>query len=121
MAVLSAICRPASSITVGFDSQGRLCGYNAISGRRSQRITTRGASSEKRSRTMNSSVPRAEDSRADAFQSIVSTSSPGWYGRELATSEPIPRRTLLTAPKASPISLRRGTSGKVSSYCADIG
>ena len=53
-----------------------------IDGRRSQRTTTRGASSAKCSRTTNSSEPRASDSRADAYQSILSTSSPGWYGRE---------------------------------------
>src|SRR5215210_7475282 len=78
-------------------------------------MTTRGASSAYRSRTMNSSVPLAEDNRAEAAQSIVSTSSPGWYGRELATSVPVPRRALCTAPNARPISRRRGTSGKVRS------
>ena len=67
-------------------------GKTSISGRRSATTTTRGASSANFSRTMNSSVPRADDSRADAFQSIVSTSSPGRYGREPATSEPGPRR-----------------------------
>src|SRR5919109_647619 len=70
---------------------------------------------------MNSSVPRAEESLAEAAQSIVSTSSPGWYGRELATSDPVPRRTLCTAPKARPISRRRGTSGKVRSVASLTG
>ena len=42
----------------------------AIDGRRSASTTTRGASSAKRSRTMNSSVPRAAERRADAAQSI---------------------------------------------------
>src|SRR5437879_1658841 len=83
-----------------------------IDARRSTRTTTRGASSAKRSRTMNSSVPRAADSRADAAQSIQPTSSPGWYSRVLAMSEPTPRRALRTPPKASPITRRRGTSGK---------
>src|SRR5512134_434543 len=64
---------------------------------------------------MNSSVPCAADRRAEAAQSIASTSSPGWYGRELATSEPVPRRALCTAPNARPISRLRGTSGKVRS------
>ena len=53
-------------------------------------------------------------------QSIASTSSPAWYGRELATSEPGPRRALRSVPNARPISRRRGTSGKVSSYCAAV-
>ena len=70
------------------------------------------AASAKRSRTMNSSVPRAADSRADAAQSIQPTSSPGMYSRVLAMSEPTPRRALRTPPKASPITRRRGTSGK---------
>ena len=67
---------------------------------------------------MNSSLPRAEDRRADAPQSIMSTSSPGRYGLEPATSVPMPRRALCIAPKASPTSRRRGTSGKVSSRSA---
>ena len=67
---------------------------------------------------MNSSVPYAEDSLAEAAQSIASKSSPGWYGRELATSEPFPRLALCALPKASPISRRRGTSGKLSSVGA---
>ena len=56
---------------------------------------------------------RAADRRADAFQSIASTSSPGRYGREPATSEPGPRRALRIAPNARPISRRRGASGNV--------
>src|SRR5919108_1573536 len=61
---------------------------------------------------MNSSVPWAAESFADAAQSIASTSSPGWYCRELATSDPLPRFALWALPKASPIRRRRGTSGK---------
>src|SRR5687768_12565658 len=64
---------------------------------------------------MNSSVSWADDSFAEAAQSIASKSSPGWYGRELATSEPLPRLALCALPKASPISRRRGTSGKMCS------
>src|SRR5918992_2430541 len=64
---------------------------------------------------MNSSVSWAAESFAEAAQSIASTSSPGWYGRELATSDPLPRLALCALPKASPISGRRGTSGKLSS------
>src|SRR5215207_935718 len=64
---------------------------------------------------MNSSVPWAAESLADAAQSMASKSSPGWYGRELATSDPLPRLALCALPKASPISRRRGTSGKLSS------
>jgi hypothetical protein len=81
-------------------------------GRRSQTTITRGASSANRSRTMNSSSARAADRRADAAQSIQATWSPGRYSRELATSEPVPRRALRTPPKARPITRRRGTSGK---------
>ena len=84
-----------------------------IDGRRSQSTTTRGASSAKRSRTTNSSFARAADSFAEAAQSIHATSSPGRYSRELATSEPMPRRALRTPPKASPITRLRGISGKV--------
>src|SRR5436190_14453139 len=64
---------------------------------------------------MNSSWSRAADRRADAFQSIVSTSSPGWYGREPAMSEPVPLRALCIAPNARPTRRRRGTSGNVCS------
>jgi hypothetical protein len=53
---------------------------------------------------MNSSVPRADESRADAFQSIASTSSPGWYGRDPATSDPCPRRALVSPPNERPTS-----------------
>jgi hypothetical protein len=35
---------------------------------------------------MNSSVSRALEMRAEAFQSIARTLSPRWYGRELAIS-----------------------------------
>src|SRR5919109_1181236 len=67
---------------------------------------------------MNSSVPWAAESFADAAQSIASTSSPGWYCRELATSDPLPRFALWALPKASTIRRRRGTSGKLSSVGA---
>src|ERR671936_391330 len=65
----------------------------------------------------NSSAARAEERRADADQSIARTSSPGWYGREPATSEPLPRRALCIPPKDKPTSRRRGTSGKTSVAC----
>src|SRR4249919_628231 len=74
---------------------------------------TLGASSAKRSRTTNSSDPRAVDSLADAAQSIESMSSPGRYGREPATSVPAPRRRLFIVPNERPMTRRRGTSGKV--------
>src|SRR5262249_56727187 len=64
---------------------------------------------------MNSSEPCADDRRADDAQSIERASSPGRYGREPATSEPIPRRTLVIPPNGSPANRRRGASGKVSS------
>src|ERR687897_3840057 len=64
---------------------------------------------------MNSSVPWAAESLADAAQSMASKASPGWYGRALAPSDPLPRLALCALPKASPISRRRGTSGKLSS------
>src|SRR5436190_18197074 len=83
-----------------------------IEARRSVSTTTRGASSAKRSRTMNSSLPRAAERRADAAQSIHPTSSPGRYSRVLATSEPTPRRAERTPPNARPITRRRGISGK---------
>src|SRR5947209_9737263 len=66
---------------------------------------------------MNSSLPCAAESFADAAQSIASTSSPGWYGREPATSLPIPRRALCIAPNATPITRRRAVSGQVRSPC----
>src|SRR2546428_8989299 len=104
----SSAVRSARGLSSGRSSEAPI----DIEGRRSQSATTRGASSAKRSRTMNSSVPRAADRRADAAQSIHPTSSPGRYSRVLATSEPTPRRALRTPPKASPITRRRGTSGK---------
>ena len=55
----------------------------------------------------------ASESRADAYQSIRFTSSPGWYGREPATSDPWPRRWLCRPPNASPSTRRRWMSGKV--------
>src|SRR5581483_1151289 len=67
---------------------------------------------------MNSSEPRAAERRAEAAQSIQPTSSPGRYSRVLATSEPTPRRTLRTPPKASPTTRRRGTSGKTAATSA---
>ena len=74
-----------------------------ICGRRSQTITTLGASSAKRSRTTNSSLPFAVESRADAAQSMESMSSPGRYGREPATSVPEPRRRLRIVPNEMPM------------------
>jgi hypothetical protein len=64
---------------------------------------------------MNSSVARAADKRADAAQSIVSTSSPGLYWREPATSDPVPRLELRIPPNERPISRRLGVSGKTTS------
>ena len=84
----STVCRIASALS----SHGKGGWKNAISGRRSETMTTRGASSANRSRTMNSSRWRADESRAEAAQSIVWRLSPSWYGREPATSEPAPRR-----------------------------
>src|SRR5919108_2652451 len=75
-------------------------------------MTIFGASSAKRSRTTNSSPPRAVERRAEAAQSIESMSSPGRYGREPATSVPAPRRSDFIVPKDSPMTRRRGTSGK---------
>src|SRR5215210_5989899 len=69
---------------------------------------------------MNSADSRAAESFADAAQSMLPMSSPGWYGLELATSDPRPRRALCMLPKASPIRRRCGTSGKVSSVGPDM-
>src|SRR4051794_32112318 len=60
---------------------------------------------------MNSSEWRADDRRADDFQSIVRKWSPGRYGRELATSARPPRRRLVAPPGAVPSRRRRGYSG----------
>src|SRR6188472_3579551 len=98
----------------GLSSQGSPLPKPDISGRRSQTMTTLGASSAKRSRTTNSSLPFAVDNRADAAQSMASMSSPGRYGREPATSVPEPRLRLFIVPNESPITRRRGTSGNVS-------
>ena len=106
--ISSSAVRIACGLSSGRTADARI----DIDGRRSQSATTSGASSAKRSRTMNSSSPRAAESFADAAQSIQATSSPGWYSRALATSDPIPRRALRTPPNASPITRRRGTSGK---------
>ncbi len=103
----------AFRIASGLFSHGQPSGNSDIEGRRSQRTTTRGASSAKCSLTTNSSDPRASESRADAYQSILSTSSPGWYGREPATSEPSPRRMLWSPPNGRPSTRRRGMSGNV--------
>ena len=70
--------RTAPRIASGFCSHGQPSGKIDIDGRRSTSETTRGASSAKCSRTTNSSDPRASDSRADAYQSMRSMSSPGW-------------------------------------------
>src|SRR3954452_18181226 len=83
-----------------------------IDGRRSARTTTRGASSANRSRTMNSSLPRAAERRTEGAQTIQATSSPGRYSRVLAASDPTPRRADRTPPNASPIPRLRGTSAK---------
>src|SRR5688572_3673059 len=74
----------------------------------------RGASSAKRSRTTNSSRPRAVERRADAAQSIEPMSSPGRYGRDPATSVPAPRRTLRAVRTGSPATRGGGTSGEES-------
>ena len=72
-----------------------------------------GACCARYSRTTNSSLPRAAESRAEAAQSIHATWSPGRYGREPTTSSPWPRRTLRRLPNETPTNRRRGTSGKV--------
>jgi hypothetical protein len=77
-------------------------------GRRSATITTAGISSAWRSRTMNSSSSRADERRADAFQSMERKWSPGLYGRELAASARPPRRMLVAPPEVVPTSRRRG-------------
>src|SRR5215210_2308983 len=69
---------------------------------------------------MKSADSRAAESFADAAQSMLPMSSPGWYGLELATSDPRPRRALCMLPKARPIRRRCGTSGKVSSVGPDM-
>src|SRR4029453_3670726 len=74
-------------------------------------MTIFGASSAKRSRTTNSSLPLAVDRRAAAAQSIEYMSSPGRYGFDPATSEPEPRLRLRIVPNESPITRRRGTGG----------
>src|SRR5436305_614229 len=61
-------------------------------------MIARGASSAKRSRTMNASSSREADIRAVAAQSIARMSSPGRYGRDPAISDPVPRR--VSAPAA---------------------
>src|SRR5579862_9033060 len=84
-----------------------------IDGRRSTSRTTRGASSAYRSRTTNSSLPRAVERRALARQSIVEIGSPRTYAREPATSVPWPRRRLGEPPNGSPETRYLGTSGNV--------
>src|SRR3954470_15807566 len=84
-----------------------------MDGRRSATTTTRGDSSANSSWTMNTSLSRAAERRADDGQSIQAASSPIWYSREPATSEPVPRRALLTPPNAGPTTRRRGMSGNV--------
>ena len=69
-APLATIMRPASRTAAGLSSHGSQSGKSAIEGLRSTTTTTRTASSAKWSRTTNSSVPRAVESRADAAQSI---------------------------------------------------
>ena len=106
----SSIARRTAS---GLSSQGSDSPSPDIRGCLSATMTTRGASSAKRSRTMNASSWRASESRADAAQSIACMSSPVWYGREPATSEPEPRRRLRIVPNERPTSRPRGTSGNV--------
>ena len=65
---------------------------------------TRGASSAYSCRTTKVSSPRADESRAEANQSIVETGSPGTYGRVPATSDPRPRRVLGRSPNGVPLS-----------------
>ena len=55
---LATTAATASRTTVGFDSHGSGGAYRPIAGRRSRTSATRGASSARRSRTMNSSRPR---------------------------------------------------------------
>ena len=57
------------------------------------------------------SEPCAEETRADAYQSIIDIGSPGRYGRVPAISEPRPRRVLRRSPNGEPTSRRRGTRG----------
>ena len=103
----STACR----IAPGLSSHGSDSEKNDISGRRSQTMMTLGASSAKRSRTTNSSLPLAVESRAEAAQSIASIWSPGRYGLEPATSVPEPRRRLRIVPNESPITRRRERAG----------
>jgi hypothetical protein len=84
-------------------------------------MIARGASSAKRSRTMNESSSRDADIRAVAAQSIARMSSPGRYGREPAMSEPVPRRALRMPPNESPINRRLGVSGKTTSVTGMAG
>ena len=107
--------RPASRATAAAAGRG------PSPGRRSSTIVTRGASSAARSRTTNSSPPRAAESRAEANQSIVETGSPGSYGRDadhLACrgrgGGSADRRTV------GRVSRRRGTSGNVRRSRADM-
>src|SRR5215213_2490315 len=100
-------------MAAALSSQGSGGEWKARPGLRSQTTTTRGPSSAYRSRTTKSSCPRADDTRADAAQSIERISSPRRYGRLPATSEPRPRRTLRIVPNVIPIRRRRGMRGKV--------
>ena len=90
-------------------------GKTPIAGRRSLTSATRGASSAERSRTTNSSRPRAAESRAVANQSIVETGSPGCVrAARRSRRRRAPRRRLGRSPNGSPTRRRRrGTSGKV--------
>src|SRR5579862_8223538 len=119
-AALAAIEIAASRSASRFESHGSGGGYRPIAGRLSSRMVTRGASSAARSRTTNSSPPLADESRADANQSIVETGSPGSYGREPITSVPWPRRRLGKSPNGRPLRRRLGTSGNVRRSRADM-
>ncbi len=74
LASISASATPAAS---ALSRNGRPGGQSDIPGRRSTHTTTRGASSARYSRTTNSSLARAAESRADAPQSMRCGSSPG--------------------------------------------
>ncbi len=101
-------CGPPSRTAARLSSHGSQSGKSAIEGLRSATTTILTASSAKWSRTTNSSVPRAVDSRADAAQSTSRIASPRRYGRELAISVPEPRRRLgLPATSSAPPSARR--------------
>ena len=97
----------ASGLSSHRNGEGRI----PIHGRRSATITTRGASSAKNSRTMNSSCREPTERRAEAAQSIPATSSPG-------STAATPRRRSRAATQAahpaegSPKTRRRAGAGE---------